>query len=248
VSGYTAILRRELAGLFLQPLAWFLLAVALLLQGAFFAAAIGIWGGDTAAALAFAQGGGLGFWVLVAILPPLITMRMVSEEARSGLLEFLLTAPVRDGAVILGKATAATLFFAAVWVAAPLYAILFAGMGVAVDWGQVLWGYAGSIVVSALFCAAGLFASALSGTPALAAFIAFTIGIVLLVLPSLGLFDSYLDPETARVVFTKFDVLARYQASFLRGAVDSAHLVFFVAWTGLFLFLATRLLEMRRWR
>ncbi|MBI1380857.1 MAG: ABC transporter permease subunit [Planctomycetaceae bacterium] len=249
MNGYLAILRRELAGLFLQPLAWFLLAVALLLQGLFYSAALGgLFAGDTAGALTFALGGGVGFWVLMAVLPPLITMRMVSEEARSGLLEFLLTAPVRDSAVILGKASAATLFFALVWCAAPLYAVLLAVLGVEVDWGQVLWGYAGALVVSALFCSAGLFASALSATPALAAFIAFSIGVVLLALPSLGLLDPYLAPETAREIFSKFDVLARHQASFLRGALDTAHLVFFLTWIALFLFLATRLLEMRRWR
>lgn len=250
MTGYCAILRRELAGLVVQPLSWALLTVALLLQGAFFSAALGApeFGGNTAAALSFSLGSGLGFWVLMLVLPPLVTMRMVSEEARSGLLEFLLTAPVRDGAVIAAKATAATAFFALVWSAAPLYALLLAALGVEIDWGPVMWGYAGAVVASALFSAAGLFASALSGTPALAAFIAFAIGLLLLAVPRLGLVDAYLDPEVAREVFDAFDVLSRFQASFLRGAFDTAHLAFFVAWTALFLFLATRLLEMRRWR
>lgn len=257
MNGYLAILRRELAGLFLQPLAWFLLAVALFLQGLFYSRALTDFAGNTAAALIIALGGGWGFWVLMAVLPPLITMRMVSEEARSGLLEFLLTSPVRDSAVILGKASAATAFFALVWCAAPLYAVLLAVLGVEVDWGQVLWGYAGAVVVSALFCSSGLFASALSATPALAAFIAFNIGVVLLV-PSLGLLDRLaelgawlgldLPPEIAQEIVSYFDVLVRHQASFLRGAVDTAHLAFFVVWIALFLFLATRLLEMRRWR
>ena len=249
MSGTLAIARRELQGLFLQPLAWVLLALALLLQGLLLSTMLVASGGDLTATLEFALGGGAVFWILLAVLAPLLTMRSIAEEARSGLLEYLLTAPVTDAAVVVGKAAAATAFFALLWAAVPLYGLAAHALGAAPDWPRVLVAYGGSVVLSALFCAVGLFASALSATPALAAFVAFSVELLLLVVPRLdGWFARWFPRDAVRAVLARVDVAYHYQASFLVGVVDSLHLVFFLAWTGAFLFLAIRLVESRRWR
>ncbi|MEO0652568.1 MAG: ABC transporter permease, partial [Planctomycetota bacterium] len=110
MSGAWTIYRRELAGLFFQPLAWVLLFLALLFNGGMLLLWLYGSGGDVNLALA-ASLGGWGFWILACVLSPLVTMRMISEESKSGLLEFLLTAPVGDAAVVFGKYLAASTFF-----------------------------------------------------------------------------------------------------------------------------------------
>jgi ABC-2 type transport system permease protein len=249
MAGTWTIYRRELAGLFLGPLAWVLLALALLVNGYFFA-----WWylpamqGDVGESLRLALGLSWPFWLLMVLLPPLITMRMISEESSSGMLEFLLTAPVRDGAVVLGKLLAATTLMAILWSSALVYALAVTGLGTPPDWGPVWTGVAGAALVSALFCALGLVASACTSTPILAAFLALVFEIVLLSVPLLAQQIGLPRDHWLRQSLVSFDVIARFQGSFVVGVIDSHHLVFFGAWTAFLAFLATRLLEARRWR
>ena len=247
MKGLVAITRRELAGLFLQPLAWVLLCLALFVHGAFFAAFLAGTDGDLRLAL-IASFGQLPFWVLVSVLAPLLTMRMIAEEARSGMLEFLLTAPVADASVVVGKHLAATSFFVLLWGTSFLFALGAQSLGAEVDWGQLGAGFLGAVLISALFCAIGLFASTTSSTPALAAFLAFLLSFGLLVAPGLLAQRWPYDDRLLYTVTSKFDVVDRYVNSFLIGAIDTGHLAFFLAWIALFLFLSVRLLEMRRWR
>lgn len=247
MSGLVAIFRRELAGLFLQPTAWVLLALALLLQGIVFTMLLQFTGGEVRFALS-SIGGSTAFFLIVTVLPPLITMRMIAEESRSGVLEYLLTAPVGDAAVALGKLLAAIVFFSLLWLMLPAYGLLVGWLGAAPDWGQIAGAYLGAVLLSGLFCSIGLFTSALTSAPTLAAFIAFCINVLFLVAPSLRGRIPMLDARLQEQIFRKIDVIERYQVSFLRGVVDTGHLVFFLAWTAAFLFLTVRLLDMRRWR
>lgn len=242
------ICRRELAGLFLGPLAWVLLCLTLFLNGFYFVLYLGLSQGDVDGSLSLALGGSWLYWGVLILVPPLLTMRMISEEARSGSLEFLLTAPVGDLAVVLGKLLAATLFMGILWTSIALYGVLLAALGAAPDWGQLATALLGSVLISAFFCAIGLAASAGTQTPLLAAFLAFVASIAVLTLPIVPDFmglsrDGWLASTLARC-----DVIAQFQGAFLRGVLDSAHIVFLLVWTGFFLFLATRLLETRRWR
>ena len=247
LTGLGAIYRRELQSLFLQPLAWVLLALGLWLNGRLFPIYLQSFGGELRSALGALLGQGTLFWALMAILPPLLTMRMVAEEARSGVLEFLLTAPVSDGAVVLGKLFASVTFFALLWLSAPLYGAVLSLQGAPVDFPQLLLAYLGALLLSGLFSAIGLFASALTATPALAAFLAFLLSLAFLVAPGLIQQQAWLDPDWARELALKVDVIGRFSRSFLSGVFDSGHVVFFLAWTSVFLFLAVRRLEMQRW-
>jgi ABC-2 type transport system permease protein len=248
VSGFVAIFRRELAGLFFGPLAWVLLCAALVLNGALFTLYLEGYGGDTGLCVRFAMGESAPYWAVMIVLPPLLTMKMISEEARSGQLEFLLTAPVTDLAVVLGKCLAATAFMALLWASVLVYGLTIQALGTTPDWGPLLGAYAGAVLTSALFTAIGLVASAATGTPLLAAFLAFIANTALLLAPHLlGLLGAH--PENwIGAVSRGVNVVARLQGSFVSGEVDTAHLVFFVAWTAFCLFLSTRLLESRRWR
>lgn len=247
MKGFTVIFRRELAGLFLTPLAWVLLVAAVGLNGVQLIDVLIRSGGDVDLSFNYLLGIGPMFWILMAILPPLLTMRSISEEAKSGQLEFLLTAPVTDGAVVLGKHLAVCAFLAVLWAAVPVYGIVLELTGVSPDWGQLLLGYLGAVLVSALFAGVGMMTSAASSTPLLAAFLGLVLNLAILLLPQLagvvgGEVGSVLEPIAARLNLGEHLVY-----SFMRGAFDSADLVFFLAWTALFLFASVRLVEARRW-
>lgn len=245
MKGLTTIYRRELAGLFVAPLAWILLSVSLALTGWMFVTILKDTRGDIIASIRFTSGESLPYWAFMIFLPPLLTMRMISEESRNGLLEFLLTSPVSDGAVVLGKFMAAWSYMGIFWSANLIYAAALHGVGAPPDWPPVLGGYLGALLVSALFCSIGMLSSSMTSTPILAAFCAFIGNIVILILPYLaGLSDSaWLHEEIAAV-----DVMSHFHRSFLVGVLDTKVTVFFLAWSGFFLFLASRTVEAKRWR
>ncbi|MSR64010.1 MAG: hypothetical protein EXS08_16425 [Planctomycetes bacterium] len=249
MKGLAAIYRRELAGLFLAPLAWILLLVVLFYQAYFFLLVLSnpSRGPEVNEALSLVLGGGYPFWLLLLTLAPLLTMRMISEESRSGLLEFLLTAPVADGAVVVGKAMAATTFLALAWSSAFLFGLLVQFLGAPPDWGQLFTAWLGASLASGLFCALGLVSSALFSTPLLAAFMAILANIAMFALPPLV--RSLHGPAGALLaqVLERIDVFRHFQGSFQAGVLDSAHVIFFLAWTAAALFLAVRVVESRRW-
>jgi ABC-2 type transport system permease protein len=245
MKGLVTIYRRELAGLFVAPLAWILLTISMWLTGWLFVTVLKQSGGDVNYANRFVAGQSMVFWALMIFLPPLLTMRMISEESRNGLLEFLLTSPVSDAAVVLGKFFAAWTFMALFWSCNLAYGAVLHGLGAPPDWPPVLGGYLGSVLLSGLFCSVGLFVSSITNTPILAAFGALCGSIAMIALPWIvGLFDSvWLTEEVASV-----DIMRNFQRTFLVGVIDTQVLVFFGAWTTFFLFLASRGVEAKRWK
>ncbi len=242
MRGLFAIWRRELAALFLGPLAWTLLFLALLFDGLLFVEKLKSAGGDVDIAARFALV--VSFYVAV-LAAPLVTMRMISEEARAGLLEYLLTAPITDAAVVTGKFLAATSFFAILSSAVFVYALALSAQGVTPDPGAVFAGWLGLVLASGLFCAIGMLASCLTSTPIVAAFAAVILDLAVVLAAQLaGLSDA---PWVGRAV-ARVDVTDHLSSSFLLGAVDSAHAVFFLSWTAWLLFLSVRAVEARRWR
>lgn len=270
MRGVITIYRRELAGLFFSPLAWILFCLTLFYNAFFFLHYLQyIARGEVNTALSLLTGGALPFWYLLLILPPLLTMRMISEESRSGMLEFLLTSPVGDAAAVVGKALAATTFLALVWICAPIYALILHILQFVQsspewtvwpnellsqflkvngpDWGVVLTAWIGAALVSGLLVAIGLVCSASSSTPLVAAFLAVVANIVVIFLPTLTRNLGGTAGDLSATVVSRIDVMAHLQGSFMTGALDSAHVVFFLAWTAALLFLAVRLVESRRW-
>ena len=245
MKGLGAIFRREIAGLFVGPLAWVLLTIALVLNGYLYVVYLKTAQGDLDVSTRLALGDSYVFWALIVLFPPLLTMRMIAEESRSGLLEFLLTAPVTDAAVVVGKFLAATAFMALLWSAVFVYASTASAFGPSIDWGILAGGWIGAVLASALFCAIGLCASSFTSTPIVAAFAAVVLNLAIVIAPLLALLS---DADWVRDAVARVDVRAHLQQSFMLGIVDSAYLVFFLAWTGLFLFLSIRAIEARRWR
>ncbi|MCY2961492.1 MAG: ABC transporter permease [Planctomycetota bacterium] len=245
MRGWIAITRRELAGLFVGPLAWALLFIAVLLQGWLFVLYLKTSGGDVDLALRWTLGESWVFWALLILVPPLLTMRMISEESRTGILEFLLTAPVSDAAVVLGKFTAAVVFLGLLWSTAFLYGLAVSSLGIAPDWGALAGGWLGAVLCSALFSAIGLCASAMTSTPIVAAFGAIVLNLVFVTAPLLA---GLSDQTWVRAAVARVDVIDHHKGSFLAGVLDTSYVAFFAAWTAFFVFVAVRAVEARRWR
>ena len=262
MRGVFVIWRRELAGLFLAPLAWVLLFVSLFLTGVFFVSALSLLGGEVGGALEHSLGGGWAFWALLLFLPPLLAMRLIAEEARTGTLEFLLTAPVSDFAVVGGKFLAATTFMALLWLSVPIYGVAIASQGVPPDWGALGVAWIGAVLSSGLFVSISLLANTFTSTPLLGAFLGFVASLWWLLMPMLagglmtelkGVLSGFFgDLETTERwihgALSTMDVLAHTQVSFLRGVLDTSEVIFFLSWIAFFLFLTVRGLGMRRWR
>jgi ABC-2 type transport system permease protein len=262
MRGTLVITRRELTSLFYSPLGWILLTLAVWLHGFVFTLMFRAIGGEVGQTFQAALGGnGYMFWALLLFLPPLLTMRLFADEARSGTLEYLLTAPVGDAAVVIGKFLAGTIFMAILWASTLLFALAFQMKGINVDWVPLLGSYVGAVCVSGLFIAIGLTVSSLVDSPLIAAFMSFIACLAWLLGPELGstvlsYVASFIESpdlregvlEAGGSFLGSINLIVHYTSSFARGQIDSAEIVFFLTWPVFFVFLAIRALEMRRWR
>ena len=246
MKSFIAIVRRELIAYFSSPLAYIVMAAFLLLQGALFALIVGYLSQPGQSSLSILQaffGGTIFFWFFL-VVAPLITMRLIAEERRSGTIEVLLTSPVTEAQVVIGKFVAALTFYVVLWLPTIIYVLMVKSQA-AVDWGAVAASYLGVGLFGALFISLGLFASTVTRNQIIAAVLAFTGLIILFGLPLLrGLMIS---SSTMATVIDHAD-LWQHMSDYAKGIVDTRHVVYELSLTGLFLFLSTKSLELAKWR
>jgi ABC-2 type transport system permease protein len=239
------LLWRELEGLFFSPLAYIVLTVFLVLSGFSFVIALDNARGVVEDTIAVFLGDGALFWVCLITVPPLVTMRLVAEERRSGTLEVLLTAPVRDGEVILAKFLGALAFQAFLWAPTLLYIRILRGYGALPDPGQVFTAYVGIACVTALLTAIGLLYSTRTSNQIVAAVASLTTNLLLLAVPMLLAAERFAARGRAAEAISMTE---HFRVSFSRGLVDTGILSWYAAGTLGALVLCTRSLEARRWR
>ena len=181
--------------------------------------------------------------VLLLLISPALTMRLLSEESRTGTLELLLTAPVKDWAVVVGKFIGAFVLYLVMISFTLFYALILLFYGGNPDWGPIWSGYLGLLLFGMVFLAVGLFASALTSNQMVAAVIAFVILLILYVISQFGAnlgagFGDFLRKLSVRERFDPFE----------RGIVDLRDIVFYLSLTALVLFLTIQVVEARRYR
>lgn len=244
MRAFRAQFKRELAGLFLSPYVYALLGAWYLLNGLFFAYLLRSPAiqNDLTLLPPYLFGNGLLVWLLLPAFPPLLALRLLAEEQRVGTLEPLLTAPVRDAAVVLAKYLAACAFFLLFWGGVLALFLILAAHGAELDWGRVGAGFAGAALVSFLFLATGLWASSWSGNLVLAAGGGAALNYALLFLPALLLEAPGAVGAIARGAHLP-DLLDR---AFAAGILDSYAIAFHLVLAALFLFLTWLRLTSRR--
>lgn len=246
MNAVLAIARKELLSYFFAPMAYIVAASFLLMNGFLFyliVAALSQPGAASASPMAIFFGGTLLFWLYLIVTVPVITMRLGAEEKKTGTLETLLTAPVTDWEVVLGKYLAALALYCALWAPTTLYVAALAQFG-PVDWGPVAVGYLGVLLLGAYFVSIGLFTSFLSRNQVVAAILAFA---ALSVLLSMSILPFLATDPTAKGILEYLDLWSHMQ-NFAKGLVDTRPVAYFLTGTALFLALSRHALEVRRWR
>ncbi|MCI0812377.1 MAG: ABC transporter permease subunit [Chloroflexi bacterium] len=228
---------KETRSYFSSPTAYVVGAMFLVLTGIFFVF-------DMTRPFAEASVRGFISWAtfFIVFLAPLLSMRLLAEEQKLGTLELLLTAPVRDWEVVVGKYLASLATLGATLAFTLFYVLLLFVFGDP-DIGPLLSAYLGLILYGAAALAIGIMASSLSGNQIVAA----VVGIgILLMLSNVDRIGALLDGVAADVI-SGISMNAHF-ADFSRGVLDSSHVVYFVSLVAVFLFITVRSLETRRWR
>ena len=238
-----AIAGREFRSYFYSPLAYVVICVSLFLLGVFFFLVPGgFWQIDRASCDRLFQYGARGLCMFII---PVITMRLVAEEKRSGTLEMLITLPVRDAEVVLGKYFGALGLVMALLIGMALYPVFMFvwpwSLGT-LDWGPVLTGYLGLFLISAAAVAIGLMISSLTESQTMAFFATFVTLLLMQNLSAIGNLWSGVAGDFLRSLSFDTNML-----NFSRGLVDTRNVVYFLSITGLCLIVAFRSLESRKW-
>lgn len=245
MSGVLATFQRELRAYFFSPLAYVILFFLLAVNGAIFVIIVSYLNDPLAAAgrpfdYFFNN---FYFWLLQLIVAPVLTMRLLAEERKSGSIEVLMTAPVTEGQVVAGKYLAALAFYVFLWAPTVLYGVLIDYYS-EVDWGILGAGYLGVFLVGAFFLSIGVLGSAMAKNQIVAAIISF--GLIALVFIVVFLPNLVNDPGW-QAVFGYLSV-AEHMEDFSKGIVDTRRLVFYLSATFFFLWFASRALEDKKWR
>lgn len=242
MSTTVTILKRELRANYDSPVVYVVVCLALVLLGFVFFYLGGFWQANRAS---FEN---LFVWLprgLSWVVIPVLTMRVLAEEKRSGTLEMLITLPVRDSEVIIGKFLGTWLIILLLISITLLYPILMFKvwhLG-ALDWGPIKAGYIGLVFYSAAAVSVGMLISSLTESQIIAFFVTW---IILLALHLVGMLANHIDNETMRAVvsFVSFD--ARL-TPFTRGLITTRDLVYFASITLGCLMASFRALERRKW-
>lgn len=232
------ICRRELASYFVSPIAYVVGAIYLAVMGGMFGLLL-YYSRVATMSYLFYHVLTLLFLVLVT---QVLTMRLLAEEQRQGSLELLLTSPVRDGEVVLGKFLAAVGLFLVFLLLTGSYPLLLMAVGDP-DIGTLWSGYLGYFLMGAAMLAIGVFSSSVTQNQIVSAIIGIGINLVLWLVGSLGdvVGDRLRDVVAYLPLFEHYD-------DFVRGVIDTTDVVYFLSVIVVFLFLSTRVIESRRWK
>ena len=230
--------RREVSSYFVSPIAYVAMALFLVISGFFFALADFRPGAPAAMRSIFEV-----MMIILVFVIPIVTMRSISEERRTGTLETLLTAPVTDTQVVVAKFLGCWIFYLAMLAPTLLYLAALASFGNP-DYGPVASGYIGLALLGALYVAVGILASSLTSNQVIAAVVGF---VVLIVLALLGPWVGAAVPSPWRGIVQQASIRMHY-IDFSQGVVDLVHVLYFVVLTLYALFITVKVLESRRWR
>ena len=231
--------QRELGAYFLSPIAYAVAAIFLFSTGLAFGLGTFANGGEASLRSLFE------FWIILILVfvLPMLTMRLFSEEFRSGTIESLMTLPISEVEVVIGKFLGAFLFYVALLALLLVYPILLSFYG-PIDAKLLLCNYLGLLLLGGLYIAVGLFFSACTKHQIVAVLLSFAL-LALATFASSGLAQEV--EGWPRAVLQHISIRTHF-FDFVRGMVDFNHVVFFLTTSGLFLFFTVKRVEMRRWQ
>ena len=186
---------------------------------------------------------GLMPWIFLFFIPA-VTMKLWAEEKKLGTVEILMTLPIQDYEVVIGKFLAS---FALLTVTVLLslvlpLSVIYLGDP---DGGTLITGYVGLLLMGAAYIAVGFFASTLTENQIVSFILGITACFVLLIIgEDIVLFNA---PNWLSPIFSYLGLGAHY-SSILRGVLDSRDIIYYLSLIGFFLYLSTLSVESRKWR
>jgi ABC-2 type transport system permease protein len=249
MSNVLAIAHKELKGYFASPIAYIVLGFFALMFGFFFYSLL----------LYFNQqsfGGGptinvneqlirpvfLNATVIFLFVLPMVTMRTYAEEKRSGTMELLLTAPLTDLQIILGKFVGAMGLFSAMLALSLVHVGVVFWRGNPEFW-PVVTTYLGMLLMGGCFVSLGLLISSLTRNQIVAGMSTFAVFLMLWVINWIA---SFMGPTTQAVL--NYLSITDHLDDFTKGIIDTKHLVYYISFIGFGLFLTARSVDTERWR
>ena len=240
---------KELRAYFLSPFGWLILSFAALMQGFILTAVLKDFSDRPQVdSLVFKNFTSPFFWFYFLFLFPILTMRLFSEETRSGTIEGLLTAPVKTWQVVLSKYTAAYLTFVVLWIPAVVHFQLFTTLTdipPPFTYQELGGAMIGIALMGLLFTAFGCLASALTSSQIIAGVVCVAMVLVHFLL---GLIPSQYTSQIDAAPFFDFISSQNHMARFSRGLVDTRPVIYYLSTTAFFLLLTFHLLDFRRWK
>jgi ABC-2 type transport system permease protein len=248
------IFRKELRSYFASPIAYSIMALYAVIFGFFFYSAVKYFQQASLRSQMMGQSFPMNINEMIVrpvlmnvsviglFLIPMITMRLFAEEKRSGTIELLMTSPIRDIELILGKWSAAFTLYAVI-LAVSAMNLMFLFLYGKPDWKPVLVGYLGLLLQGGCLLAIGTFISTLTRNQIIAGVAGFCVSLLLWVLEWTTAFDT----STSSKVLGYLSVVTHFE-TFSKGVLDSRDVIFFVSAIFLGLFLTARSTESLRWR
>ena len=248
-----AIAHRELRSYFASPIAYIVIGFFALLYGIFFVAILNYF--VSASMQAGLMGGAQSMnvnqqlvrpllqnvAVVVLFMLPMVTMRTYAEEKRSGTIELLLTSPVTDFQIVMGKFLGAMALYCAM-LAVTLFHLAVLYMYGRPEWKPILTSYVGLLLFGGSFVALGLFVSSLSKNQIVAGAVTFALSLTLWIITWLNFGNSAGDKVLGYLS------IIDHLDDFSKGVIDTTHVIYYLSFITFGLFLTAKSVDSERWR
>jgi ABC-2 type transport system permease protein len=256
MSNILAIAHKELKAYFSGPIAYIVIGLWALLYGYFFVAILSYF---VRQSMQMGQMGMQGpqamnlnqqlirpllqnVLILILFLMPMVTMRSYSEEKRSGTIELLLTSPLTDFQIILGKFLGAMALYACMLAVTLIHVGLLFVYG-RPEWKPIVTAYVGLLLMGGCFISLGLFISSLTKNQIVAGMVTFAVFLLLWIITWIGSFSG----PTADKVTQYLSIVDHYD-DFGKGVIDTTHFVYYISFITFGLFLTAKSVDSERWR
>jgi ABC-2 type transport system permease protein len=251
-----AIAQKEFKSYFSSPIAYIVLGLWALLYGYFFIAILSFFVRQSMQMNQFGMQGPQAMnvnqqlirpllqnvTILILFLMPMVTMRTYSEEKRSGTIELLLTAPVTDFQIIMGKFLGALALYA-IMLAVTAVHIGFLFVYGAPEWKPIVTAYLGLLLLGGCFISLGLLISSLTSNQIVAGMVTFAVFLLLWVITWVGSFGG----PTFDKLTTYLSIIDHWD-DFGKGVIDTTHVIYYLSFITFGLFLTAKSVDSERWR
>ncbi len=249
-----AIAQKELKSYFASPIAYIVIGLWALLYGYFFVAILGFFVRQSMQMMQMQGPQAMNVnqqlirpllqnvTILVLFLMPMVTMRTYAEEKRSGTIELLLTSPVTDFQIIMGKFLGAVALYVIMLAVTLVHLALLFIYGNP-EWKPIFTAYIGLLLLGSCFISLGLLISSLTKNQIVAGMVTFAVFLMLWVITWIGSFSG---PTVDKL--TQYLSIIDHYDDFGKGVLDTTHVIYYLSFITFGLFLTAKSVDSERWR